>query len=78
MFDLALHDDQLLSQEGVLGDELGLAAHSILDGSCEHRDGVGLEHLLEALPHLADGVENVRSEATDDSEHAAKAPGIWR
>ena len=33
VFDLALEDDQLLSQEGVLGDKLGLAANGILGDS---------------------------------------------
>lgn len=78
MFDLALHDDQLLPQEGVLGDKLGLAAHRIFGSSCKQRDGVGLEHLLDALTHTVNGVENVRSEAMDDAEHAMIAPGIWR
>ncbi len=36
VFDLALQDDQLVPEEGVLGDELGLAAHGILGGSCKH------------------------------------------
>ena len=35
VFDLALQDDQLVPEEGVLGDELGLAAHGIPGGSCQ-------------------------------------------
>ncbi len=35
VFDLALDDDHLLLQEGVLGNEPGLAAHRILGGPCE-------------------------------------------
>lgn len=75
-FGMALQDDQLVPQEGVLGDELGLAADGILGGSCKQRDGVGLEHLLDALTHVADGVENVRSEAMENVDHAVKASGI--
>ena len=78
VFDLALEDDQLVSQEGVLGDKLGPAAHRILGGSCKQRASIGLEHLLDALTHTVNGVENVRSEAMDDAEHALIAPGIWR
>ena len=75
-FGVALEDDQLVPQEGVLSNELGLAANGVLGGSCEQRDGVGFEHLLETLTHVVDGVENVRSEAIDDIEHALMAPRI--
>ena len=69
VFDLALKDDQLLSQEGVLGDELGLAADRILGGSCKQRDGVGLEAVPYSIADLVGDVEDLGSEATEDSEH---------
>ena len=32
--------------------------------------GVGFEHLLDALTHVTDGIDNVRSEAMENVEHA--------
>ena len=78
VFDLALEDDQLVPQEGVLGDELGLAADGIPGGSCKQRDGVGFEAVLYTIADLVGDAEDLESEATEDIEHAVKAPGIWR
>ena len=56
-FDLALQDDQLVSAEGVLGDEMGLAANGILNHAYEERAGAGFECPLNALTHVMDDVE---------------------
>ncbi len=39
-FALALKDDELLTQEGVLGDEVGLAASQV--AGCANRQGMGV------------------------------------
>jgi hypothetical protein len=81
VFDLALHDDQLVpgggrSRHWRRDRRLGLAAHGILNHAYEERAGAGIEYLLDALTHVVDGVANVRSEAMENVEHAARAPGI--
>ncbi len=78
MFDLASEDDQLVPEEGIFGNELGLAAHGILNHADEERAGAGFEHLLDAFTHVVDDIEDVSSEAMESVEHAVIAPGIWR
>ncbi len=73
VFDLALEDDELVPQEGVLGDELGLAAHGIPGSSCEQRDGGGLEALLYAIADLVGDAEDLGSETTEDIEQGAES-----
>ena len=75
-FDLALQDDQLLPEKGVLGDELGFAAHGILNRAYEESASAGFEHLLDAIADLVGNAEDFGSEALDDVEHAWLAPGI--
>ncbi len=70
VFDLALEDDEPVPKEGVLGHELGLAAHGIPGSSCEQRDGGGLEALLYAIADLVGDAEDVGSDATDEIEQA--------
>ena len=75
-FDLALQDDQLVPEQSVLGNELGLAAHGILNHADEERAHAGFEAVLDAVADLVDNAEDLGSEATDDIEHAWMAPGI--
>ncbi len=69
VFDLALEDDQLVSQEGVLGDELGLAADRILHRAYDERAGAGFEAVPYPIADLVGEAEDLGSEATEDSEH---------
>ena len=46
-FALALQDDELLAQEGVLGNEVGLAASEISSSSNHRGMGVGLKPALD-------------------------------
>ncbi len=74
-FDLALQDDQLLPQEGVLGDKLGLAAKGILNDPYEKGSGVGFEAALDVVAELVrNAAEDLRSKTMDDIEHALIAP----
>ncbi len=76
-FDVALQDDQLLPEKGILGDNVGLAADGILNRSCDQRARAGFEQLLDALSQVAlDGAEDLRSETMKDMEHALIAPEV--
>ncbi len=69
---MALEDEQLVPQEGVFGNELGHAANRIVGSSFKQGDGVGFEHLLDALTCVADDIEDASSEAIRNDEHATQ------
>ena len=75
-FDLALQDDQLVPEQSVLRNELGLAAHGILNHAYEERARAGFEAVLDAVADLVGNAENLGSEAMENVEHAWMAPGI--
>ena len=76
-FDVALQDDQLLPEKGILGDNVGLAADGILNRSCDEQVRAGFEAALDAVANLLRiGLEYLRSETMDVIEHALMAPGV--
>jgi len=73
VLDLALQYDRLVPQEGVLGAGAVAGGSALLrtvslaaPASNETVSGLS----TDALPHMADGVENARSEAMENVEHA--------
>lgn len=65
-----------MSEESVLRNELGLAAHGILNHAYEERARVGFEAVLDAVANLEGSPESPGSEATDVIEYVWIAPGI--
>ena len=57
-FDVALQDDELLAEEGILGDKIAPATDHITSGAGDQRVGAGSEPALDAVAELvADGAE---------------------
>ena len=76
-FAMALQDDQLVPEKGILGDTVGLAADGILNRSCDEQVRAGFEAALDADANLLRiGLEYLRSETMDVIEHALMAPGV--
>ena len=75
-FNLAMQDDKLVPEQSVRGNELGLAAHGILNHAYEERARAGFEAVLDAVADLVGNAENLGSEAMENVEHAWMAPGI--
>ena len=66
-FGVALQDDELLAEEGIFGDEVGLAADHVTSGAGDQRIRVGSEPALNVVAELV---------AAGDAEHALLAPEI--
>ena len=57
-FGVALQDDELLAEKGILGDEVGSAADHVPGGAGNQRVRAGSEPALDAVAELvADGAE---------------------
>jgi len=50
-FTLALKDDELLAQEGVIGDEVGFTASQVAGSANRQRMGVGFEPAFDVILH---------------------------
>ncbi len=77
-FNLAMQDDELVSKQSVLRNELGLAPHGMLNHAYGEWACGGLKAVLDAGAALVrNGCQALRSEARREMKHALIAPGIW-
>ena len=76
-FGVALEDDELVPEEGILGDEIGSAADHVTSCAGDQQVRTGSEAALDAVAELVrNGAEDLRPEARDEMKHVLMAPEI--